>query len=219
MLTNDRLNHLKFGNPNRQHLIYLETESYLDSLLKELTSYPFPDNYGQDSSEEILNLIKYTNQLAQEEELLKRCILYDNDFEIYIIKVLSEKGIPEEDVKSIVVDIHKDIHPLLLKLKYYYNRPRPQQLALYKQLPLYVWKSRTSDTPAYPSGHCFQSIVYAEVLGSKYPKYYKALAALADDISLSREFMGVHYVSDTKFAQYCAGLVLKHPEFVKKYKL
>lgn len=224
MITNDQLNLLRYGNPNRQHLLYLETESYLDSLLKELSSYPPPDNYGQESSEEILALINFTNQLTeipppQNEKVVSRFLLYDTDFESYIPKIIIEKGVEQEDVNNLVIDIHKDIMPLLLKLKYNYNRIRPQQLALYKNMPLYVWRTKSSDSPSYPSGHAFQSKIYAEVLGNKYPHLYKGLKELAEDIAYSREYLGVHFPSDTKFGIYAAEVVLKHPEFAKKYKL
>jgi len=161
-----QLNEVTFGNPNRQHLIYLETENYLDSLFPELSSFQPPANESQDSSEEIATFV-----------------------------------------------------PLLVKLKYAYNRPRPYQLANYKKMPLFVWRARSADSPSYPSGHCFQSKIYAEVLGNKYPKYYKALNELANDIMYSRQYMGAHYPSDSEFAIYVAEVVMKHPEFAKKYKL
>jgi hypothetical protein len=45
------------------------------------------------------------------------------------------------------------------------------------------------------------------------------LKELADDISVSRLYMGVHYPSDTEFANYVVDVVLSHPDFRKKYKL
>jgi hypothetical protein len=213
-----QLNEVTFGNPNRQHLIYLETENYLDSLFPELSSFQPPANESQDSSEEIATLIKYTNHLKDDEKLLRRFMLYDTDFENYMIKRLVNEGIPENEVKETVVELHKDIVPLLVKLKYAYNRPRPYQLANYKKMPLFVWRARSADSPSYPSGHCFQSKIYAEVLGNKYPKYYKALNELANDIMYSRQYMGAHYPSDSEFAIYVAEVVMKHPEFAKKYK-
>jgi hypothetical protein len=35
----------------------------------------------------------------------------------------------------------------------------------------------------------------------------------------SRQYMGAHYPSDNEFALYAAEVVMKHPEFAKKYKL
>jgi hypothetical protein len=214
-----QLNDVTFGNPNRQHLIYLQRENFLDSLLPELSSFPPPSNESTDSSEEISILIKYTNHLQDDEQLLRRFMLYDTDFEGYMIKRLVDEGIPEKDVKDLIVEVHKDIVPILVKLKYAYNRPRPYQLANYKKMPLHVWRAKSADSPSYPSGHCYQSKIYAEILGNVYPKYYKALNELATDIMWSRQYLGVHYPSDSEFSLYVAEVVLKHPEFAKKYKL
>ena len=46
---------LTYGNPSRNFLPYLKTESYLDTLLPELASYPFPKNDGQDVIDRLLS--------------------------------------------------------------------------------------------------------------------------------------------------------------------
>jgi len=61
--------------------------------------------------------------------------------------------------------------------------------------------------------------LYCEVLGNIYPQYYQSLQNLAEDISNSRLYLGLHYQSDIDFSKYCAELVLNHPDFIKKYKL
>lgn len=214
-----QLNDLVFGNPSRQHLIYLETENFLDSLLKELASNPAPTNQSEDSSQELIELMKYTNHLKEDEGLLRRFVLYDADLEAYILKRLSDYGIPEEDIRNLIIEVHKDVAPLLFKLKYHYNRIRPFQLASYKKMQFHHWRTRSSDSPSYPCGHTFQAKIYAEVLGGRYPKYYKPLHELADDVSWSRQYLGSNYPTDKEFALYAADVVLKHPEFMRKYKL
>jgi membrane-associated phospholipid phosphatase len=114
-------------------------------------------------------------------------------------------------------DIHNDITPLIVKLKYSYQRIRPNQLAYMLQMRLYPYKSNFSDTPSYPSGHTIQAKVYCEVLSNKYPQYHHQLISLADDIANSRLYMGVHYPSDNKFGKYVSDLILNHPEFKTKY--
>jgi hypothetical protein len=42
---------------------------------------------------------------------------------------------------------------------------------------------------------------------------------LADDITKSRIYLGLHYQTDCDFGYYMADLVLNHPDFKKKYKL
>ena len=210
---------LTYGNPNRALLHYTKTESFLDSLLSELYSYPYPDNNSQETIDELNQLIGLTNSIADNTEMQQRNNIYDVHYQDYIINVLSNTGIPKEEIGILMDSIDADIKPILVKLKYYYQRIRPNQLAHMLQMNLYPFDSKTADTPAYPSGHTFQSKIFCAVLGNKYPKYYKQLMALAQDCSDSRMYMGVHYASDCAFASYAADCVLDHPEFKKKYKL
>jgi hypothetical protein len=210
---------LSYGNPSRNLLPYLKTESYLDSLLGELASYPFPNNNGQDVIDEINQLINYTNTLSSDENLEKRYKIYDKDFENYFINVLSNVGIDRKEVTDIIRQIHDEIVPLIVRLKYHYQRVRPYQLSHILTMRLYPFQSDTANTPSYPSGHSIQSKVYADVLGNKYPKYNKQLQTLAEDIANSRLAMGLHYPSDILFGEYVSELIVNHPEFKKKYRL
>jgi len=208
-----------YGNPSRNFLPYLKKESYLDSLLGELASYPFPSNDGQDVIDEINQLINYTNTLDSDEVLQKRYKLYDTNFEGYIINVLANVGIDRQEVTDTIKQIHDDVMPFLIKLKYHFQRLRPYQLSHNLNMRLYVFESETANTPSYPSGHTIQSKLYADVLGNKYPRYYKQLQGLAADIAESRLSMGLHYPSDVLFSEYVAEVCLNHPEFKKKYRL
>jgi hypothetical protein len=208
-----------YGNPSRNFLPYLKTDSYLDSLLGELASYPFPSNEGQDVIDEINQLINYTNTLDSDEVLQKRYKLYDTNFEGYFINVLANVGIDRQEVTDTIKQIHDDVMPFLIKLKYHFQRLRPYQLSHNLNMRLYVFESETADTPSYPSGHTIQSKLYADVLGNKYPRYYKQLQGLAADIAESRLSMGLHYPSDVLFSEYVAEVCLNHPEFKKKYRL
>jgi membrane-associated phospholipid phosphatase len=210
---------LSYGNPSRNILPYLKTESYLDNLLGELASYPFPSNNGQDVIDEITQLINYTNTLSSDEIIQKRYKIYDENFEGYFINVMSNAGADRDDVTNTINEIKKDIYGFIIKLKYHYQRVRPIQLSHILSMRLYPFDSVTADTPSYPSGHSIQSKVYAEVLGNKYPKFYNKLQELAADIYQSRLAMGIHYPSDCLFGEYVTELILKHPEFKKKYRL
>ena len=212
---------LTYGNPSRNLLPYLKTDSYLDSLLGELASYPFPNNNGQDVIDEINQLINYTNTLSSDEVVQKRYKLYDTKFESYFVNVLTNVGLDRQEIIDTIKQIHDDVVPLILKLKYHYQRVRPYQLSHILSMRLYPFESeaQTTNTPSYPSGHSIQSKLYADVLGNKYPKYYKQLQALAADVSESRLAMGIHYPSDILFSEYVSEVVLNHPNFKKKYRL
>ena len=210
---------LAFGNPNREFLKLLKEENYLDSLLTELKNYPPPAYDSPEQEQELSQLVSISEQVQLDPKTEERFMYYDTDFDKYIVNVLVNAGISKSEVEDIISQIREDITPLLFKLKYNYQRIRPLQLAFYFNSPLYPYLSKTSGTPSYPSGHCFQSKVYCEVLGNRYPKFYQSLQQLTEDISVSRMYMGLHYQSDIEFAKYCADLVINHPDFKKKFKL
>jgi len=207
---------LGFGNPTKEYLLYLKQETYLDSLLNELKNYAYPSD--EETIQEVSDMTEAVNGLYIDPEIRTRFQKYDTGFEDYIVEVLSQK-ISKENVETLLKEIHEDISPLLIKLKYHYQRIRPNQFALINNQQLYPYESRTSNTPSYPSGHTFLAKVYCEVLGNKYPQFYHPLQQLAEDIAISRYYLGVHYPSDIEFGKYCAHVVCSHPDFKKKYKL
>lgn len=207
---------LGFGNPTKEYLLILKQETYLDSLLNELKNYEYPNN--EETSMEVEEMKDAVDGLYIDPEIRTRFQKYDTDFESYIIEVLSQK-VSKEDVEQLVKELHTDVAPILIKLKYHYQRIRPNQFALLNGQNLFPYNSVTASTPSYPSGHSFLAKIYCEVLGNKYPQFYNPLKQLSEDIGLSRFYLGVHYPSDIEFANYCADLVCNHPDFKKKYKL
>jgi hypothetical protein len=210
---------LSFGNPTKDLQIILKQDNYLDSLLVELKSYPPPQNNSDETTKELQLVVSYIDALLQNQILQKRYLIYDADFKNYIADSLANVGIDKNEVQNIITSISDDIAPLLMKIKFHYQRIRPHQLAYYYNLPLYPFNTCTVNSPSYPSGHSFQAKVYALVLGNLYPKFYQPLQDLADDITKSRIYLGVHYPSDCNFAYYMADLVVSHTDFKRKYKL
>jgi acid phosphatase (class A) len=80
-------------------------------------------------------------------------------------------------------------------LKVYYNRPRPYQLAPQygKRIQRIISDPRTA---SYPSGHAFDSWMFATLLSRRHPKYFRTFAATAEKVSDSRMVGGVHFRSD-----------------------
>jgi hypothetical protein len=104
-----------------------------------------------------------------------------------------------------------------MKLKFFYQRPRPYQVAQYYKAKLFPFKSGSAISPSYPSGHSFQARLLTELIGNKYPEHYEFLKSLTHDISMSRMFLGLHFASDIDFAVYCAKAVAQSKEFTSKY--
>jgi hypothetical protein len=210
---------LNYGNPNREYLSLLKEENYLDTLLTELKSFTPPNDDSPIAQAEIANVIELTENLSADPNAESRYIYYDHSFIKYITSVVTNAGVNKNEAESLMKDVYFDTFHILVKLKYYFQRVRPNQLAFYLNMPLHPYNSIADNTPSYPSGHCFQSKLLCEVLGNKYPKYYSSLMKLNEDICFSRLALGLHYQSDVNFANYCADLILNHPDFKKKYKL
>jgi hypothetical protein len=212
------INEIPFGNPDRLSLGYLNKDSILDSLLDELKNHPHPPNDSEKAKAELLELASATENINNK-EVLDKFKIYDFDFDNYIIDRLSKQNIDKDELKKLIEDINEDILPIITKLKYHYQRIRPYQLSKILGVSLVPYPSITANTPSYPSGHTIQSRVYAEVLGNRYPQFYKPIHELATDIMWSRLYMGVHYPSDCQFGDYVASVICNHPDFKKKYKL
>lgn len=115
---------------------------------------------------------------------------------------LDSKGIPYdfEELRAVALQ-HNTV---LLHLKDHYNRPRPHQVS-----DLVPADSVSSATPAYPSGHAFQSYILADHLGRKHPRHYFAFRRIANRIADARVSVGLHYPSDNREARRLADHFLR----------
>lgn len=208
---------LSFGNPTNDNVAYLNKPTYLDSLLPEIKSYIPPPNNSNEVIAELQEIRLMVDSL--DEISKKKYLYYDANFTEHIIKSLEKTGIAKQEFIDLLKEVKEDTKPILIKAKYHFQRIRPGQLAFYYNIPLYPYPSCFANSPSYPSGHAFQSRIYAIVLGNKYPVLYKALMKLADDIAQSRVYLGLHYKSDINFGTYMADIVSEHSEFKKKYNL
>lgn len=101
-----------------------------------------------------------------------------------------------EKINDIVLSPHLIFITLFLKTLI--NRARPKQVIN----SLEIQKSKTANTPAYPSGHCIQAYYLAKKLSEMYPEKEDMLFKLAEDCALSRVYAGLHYHSDNEFGKY-----------------
>ena len=211
------LNQVTYGNPTYEAKILLEKECIVGGLFPELIKDAFPKNDSAATKEELNEIVRSLKDLDETSPtLLRRYLNYDKALWAYINKMLEVEGIQENDlIQRILVDIN----PLILKLKYYFQRPRPYQLGNYYKLSLFPMKSTSALTPSYPSGHTIQSIVVLTIIGNKHPNIYQYCSRLWEDVAQSRVAIGVHYPSDNDFSYYVAQEILKHPKFAEKYQI
>jgi len=210
------LNQVTYGNPTKEHKLYLEKDSLVDDLFTKLKEDFFPTNDSELVKDELNELVDYVNSISDEENkaFLTRYKAYDRSLIQVITSTFKLKGI---DVETLCEDIINDIRNLIYKLKYFYQRPRPYQLAQYFKLKLFPYNSFSASTPSYPSGHTLEACVILNVISDKYPNEYQFCKEMIDDIAYSRLYLGLHYPTDNDFAKEVAKEILKHPKFTKKY--
>jgi len=213
---------ITYGNPTQEQIQYINTESYLDYLLKELSSYTFPKNSSEATKEELNDIVEFLKVLDSQEnkdQYLPRYRSLDANLGRFFKQGLIKSGKDENEITTLVDSILTDTKPLLFKLKFYFQRPRPFQLAEYYKLKLFPYNSHSDKSPSFPSGHAFEGRILTEVIGNRYPSLYAFMDTLFQDICYSRVYLGLHYQSDIDVGIFCADKVLESKEFKMKYKL
>lgn len=213
------LDDIGFGTPTIQHLKLINTETYLDKLFSELTAFTFPKNSSDATKEELNTLVNLVTETQKDEEAIRRYYQYDGGLKKVYLNALTAAGINPEKSKGFIEAISTDIGPLILKLKFFFQRPRPQQLAYYYKLRLMPFRSVSADTPSFPSGHAYQAKIFSTVLGNNFPQLFADMQSIFLDVCESRMAMGLHYQSDIDVGIFAAERVLRNKEFAIKYKI
>lgn len=210
------LNQVTYGNPTKQQKQIIEEDLFLDDLFLKFNNTYFPSNDSELVKDELNEIVDYVNYISEEENnsFLRRYKAYDRSLCQAVSTTFKQKGI---NIENLFQEIYKDINGLIDKLKYFYQRPRPNQLAQYYKLKLFPYNSYSDKSPSYPSGHTLQAYVILNVIANKHPNEYHFCKDMIDDIAYSRLYLGLHYLSDNDFAKEIAKEILKHPQFTKKY--
>lgn len=99
------------------------------------------------------------------------------------------------------------IHPVIMNLKYYHNRPRPLQLAQIYGINIKTLETDSAQTPSYPSGHSAYAATSAYLLAAKHPEYSGEFFDKVGIVSKCRMMQGVHYPSDTEASMVITGAI------------
>jgi len=210
---------IMYGTPNSVQLNEMNRETYLDSLYSELSKFSFPTNSSESTIAELNEIVDVIKDIQSDNEWKRRYFMYDRYFVKYFKDELTDNEKEKQNISQLVDEIIKDSTPLLLKLKYYFNRPRPNQLAAAYNLKLFPYKSYSDDSPSFPSAHTFHAKLLCEVIGNTYPESYQEMQKLLKDICNSRMYMGVNYQSDIDMGVFFAEKVLENNEFKLKYSI
>jgi hypothetical protein len=141
--------------------------------------------------------------------LNKRFVKDNDDIEAAFKKTAEQKNIKDYD-KSIAAKLIKKSAPIILKLKKYFNRPRPKVMAEKLNIKMKDIEMDSMKTPSYPSGHSVQGILISKILGDKYPQAKTAFAKTGKNISDSRKFARAHYKSDSKMGEKLGDAMYKY---------
>lgn len=210
------LNNATYGNPTIEQKKLIEGQCLVDDLFVTLKENICPFNDSEMVKDELNEIVDCLKSMQDEDNAiyLKRYKAYDRNLLQVINTLFKQKSI---DVEALSKEIVDDIKNLVFKLKYHYNRPRPNQLANYYKLRLFPYKSFSADTPSYPSGHTLEAYVILNVIANKYPSHYTYCKEIIEDVACSRTYMGLHYASDNDFAKLVGREILKHRAFTEKY--
>src|SRR3954463_1241147 len=143
----DFLDKIKYGNPTKDDLNNMQVKNYLDNLLTDLYKWEPPLNSERATREELNILANYSAQI----EKRGRKNIFDGELVPYLENIFVTNGGNPEFVHEITQNLVDDLLPLITKLKYRFQRPRPFQLAYYYQFHLYPHFSYFVSSPSYPS--------------------------------------------------------------------
>lgn len=209
---------IKYGNPSLEDVNNMTVLTYLDGLLPSLCMRTPFVNSSVATREELNQLQEYSKNT--EHSIRRR--EFDGALIPYIVDLFAKNGADAENVNKTCNELAEDLLPLITKLKYHFQRPRPYQLAYYYKLAFFPSFSKFVSSPSYPSGHTVLCAVIAEVLGTHYSLQYAGLYSVLQnftgEVMESRLYMGVHYASDNRFALEVAQAVINNKEFRQKYE-
>ena len=190
----------KYGDPDASDIISMNKPHPLipvDAL--DLTLVPVPPN----SKEELLKVIAISSNPTMPLQVRRIC---DIDIAEPFRIVLEKKGVefPEAEIEV----VRKNLRPIVKKLKYHFNRPRPYQVADDLGIIFVFDDLASAETPSYPSGHTLTAYVLAGTLARMFPDLSEEVYSIAEMIALSRIEAGVHFPSDNFYSMLLSEEIL-----------
>ena len=162
-----------------------------------------PENDSEHTKKEIAHLSYITKNLSADQ--IKFVISIDEDPLNVFLPLLSMYNIPKEPAIKEIESIWNLCVPVIMNLKWKYNRARPYQIAEYLGYKINVLETKSHKTPAYPSGHTALAAIGGYYLSDKYPEFSSEIFAAVNKAGLARELQGVHYPSDNEASMVIAG--------------
>lgn len=172
-----------------------------------------PPNYNS-SKQTYKEILYIQDQIVsnRSDSDIKGILSIDNDPNFGIKMLLRERNLhfPFEYFNM----FYRITKPIIINIKYLYNRARPKTIANLYGINLDVIETETHHTPSYPSGHTFYTSLAAEILMELYPQLKYELKEQINNTANFRIRQGVHYGSDND-----ASLVLSSYVFNKLHPI
>ena len=156
----------------------------------------------KDGSLRSLSEIRDLNNIPINKDFVKK---RDNIYNSF--KEVADKNNITLDKKEIN-DLTKSSASVIMKLKNYYNRPRPKEQAKTFGIDLENVELASMKTPSYPSGHSAQGILIGNYLADKYDN--DEFLQVGNEISDARNVARAHYKSDSDMGKKLGQAMYNH---------
>lgn len=216
-----KLDNITFGNPTQKCLELINKTSFIEEdVIPLIHKRPFLANSNQKTIYELKRIIE-SIKANKSKEKIEENLKYDTQTLDVVFSEYCEKNKLKYD-KDVFTSVINDILPLIAQIKYYYNRPRPYQLANYYKMPLYPLVS--SSSPSYPSAKALISYLFATIVcfkndisTQKEKEKVENIAKFHSNICHSSINLGTHYPSDMEFSVLISKIIIKNQKFIDKY--
>jgi hypothetical protein len=182
----------KYGDPTQEHLRIMRAQpSRLRGVMKGITVPPPPSVDDPRVGEEMRVLLRHVASPALDPAF---CEENDRDMAPTILRRASALGADVDPAE--IADLISDLIPVIMRVKYEFNFPRPWQVAPAMGLSLRRLSTTSSSTPSYPSGHAIQAAAACSLIAERNSRCAREMDRLARMIGLTRLQLGVHFPMD-----------------------
>ena len=190
------LNQLAYGQATIEERMAMDNGTQFEKYVKVFENDPYPENVSAEAKAEVYEVVSKIDKLVNE-EWRKRCFFIDKQLGKYLGGYAQKAGMRQfKSIFEQVNDLY--LNSLIYRIKYHYNRIRPNPLAYYLNIGLTSANTRTGHTPSYPSGHTLQAHFFTKLISDVMNVPWSDEPTR--EVAASRMSMGIHFKSDNDFA-------------------